>query len=178
MTFDDCYSPEESRRLLSQGTGIADRQHEAHWDRERVRWRMRRGAYVLCRSTSSPKPGERLTFWPDWALYRDMDAFERNARQEGYSSKTRRPEGRRESFTPSEISDAEIAAQWLQAYLSAEAHVRPRKALQLYLWCDIRRLSMRDFCERIGLRKSAAYELTNKGLDIILSGVIGDGLLP
>lgn len=169
------FSPERSARLLAQGSG-ADEGPE--WSVDKVRDRLLEAAHGCERLGGRIGPARLKGFWPDIDAFRDMTPADRRERELAYIAGTRPPERSARPLDPRRITRIEEAIEWPGRYLGADEHIQPRKALQTWLWCDVRGQKFGATCRLIGLSPRTAYWRRDAALRVILEGVIRDGSRP
>ena len=166
-------SDAERARLLA-GAVIID--HDRIWSVEEVMNRLVECARDGERVISAPGPSQRTTFWVDWQLFRGVSDFERNAMAEGVREKKRAPARGRFVLDARAHSRISEAMEWPMRYLAG--HDNERAVLQVYMWCKARREPFSRFHHIACDHRSTAYIRRDRAFEIIMGGLIADGVQP
>lgn len=168
------FSPERAARLLS---GVESAESEAGWTVEDVRERLLEAARGCERLAGRVGPARLKGFWPDIDSFRDMTQADRRERELAVIAGTRPPERSARPLDPRSVARIEEALEWPGRYLAAEAQALNRKALQIWLWCDVRNQKFGWACGAV-LRcgRASGYRRRDAALRVILEGVIRDGV--
>lgn len=167
------FSPERAARLLS---GVESVEADDGWTVEKVRDRLLEAAHGCERLSGRIGPARLKGFWPDVDSFRDMTPADRRERELAVIAGTRPPDRSSRPLDPRRIARIEEAIEWPGRYLDADEHARNRKALQIWLWCDVRNQKFRATCLHVGLAWRTAYWRRDAALSVILEGVIRDGV--
>lgn len=167
------FSEERAERLLAQSITRAP---ELRWDVDLVKLRLRECARDGERLYSAPGPSQKLTFWIDWQLFRGISDFDRNAWAEGVRQKTRSPDRPRIGMGDRQITRIEEALEWPMRYLAD--HDDERNALKVWCWCEATDQSFSRFYVLACEHRSTALRRRDRAFEIILKGVLKDGVQP
>lgn len=165
--------PARATRLLAQSVM---REAELRWTPEIVKIRLREAARGQERLAGRVGPSQRMTFWIDHRLFRDVDQFELNAQAEGIREKTRAPDRSGPGLSEREIARIDEAIEWPMRYL--KEHDDEREALKVWCWCEATRQSWSQFHHIACAHRSTANRRRDRAFDIICGGVERDGVLP
>jgi len=168
-------SPELSERLLRSVT--FSRQAELRWDAELVKKRLQEAARGCERLVGRVGPSRKSGFWPDMTIeFADQVAMMGTKELEAfYRAKNRAQRG---GLGDREISRIEEAIQWPSRYLSADACANERQALKVWIWCEAKDESFSRFYVIACTHRSTALRRRDKAFDLILEGLLRDGVLP
>jgi hypothetical protein len=167
-------SPERSAQIIGQGGG----EEREEWTIELVRSRLLEAAHGCERLSGRIGPARMKGFWPDIDAHRDMTPADRRERELAVISGTRPADRSSRSIAPHRIGPIEEAIEWSGRYLSEDKHALNRKALQIWLWCDVRRAKFGATCHMVGLSPRTARWRATAAVKAILEGVIRDGMRP
>lgn len=169
-------SDARAARLLA---GVVRRSGEMRWSTDLVRLRLREAARGCERLVGRVGPGRKSGFWPEPWLYADVTDSDRNTIYEGLRDGTRVERSREGAGGSIEISRILGALEWPMRYLGAPEHAEARKALQCWLKCEARNLSFGEESVRaLGCSRRSAYRRRDAALEVILAGVMKDGIPP
>ena len=149
---------------------------ERRWTVEEVQNRMIEAARHHERFIAKAGPRQKLTFWIDWRLFRNMDSFDRNAQAEGIREKTREPDRHGGGATGLEISRVMEAIEWPMRYL--REHDDERAIISVWFWCEARNESFSRWHKQACAHRSTAYRRRDRGFELILAGLIRDRVSP
>jgi hypothetical protein len=167
-------APEQAERLVSDRSH--DRAQPAQWDHDTVKRRLIDAAELIERTSRAAGPSRKMTSWVDWQLFRGVTDFERNAMAEGLTKGTRLPDrGLYRGAGARDIAAAEIAMQWPIRYIADEGE---RRALALWIFCDLRNAPFGRLALKIAGSRGTAYRRLDKALSRIVAGLQGDGAAP
>jgi hypothetical protein len=167
-------TPEQSERLVSDRSH--DRAQPTQWDHDTVKRRLLDAAELIERTSRAAGPSRKMTSWVDWQLFRGVTDFERNAMAEGLTEGTRLPDrGVNRAAGAREIAAAEIAMQWPILYIADDGE---RRALALWIHCDLTGAPFGRLAHRVAGSRGTAYRRLDKALSRIVAGLQGDGAAP
>jgi hypothetical protein len=168
------FSPERAARLLS---GVESADAEAGWTVDKVRERLLEAARGCERLAGRVGPARMKGFWPEIDSFRNMTPADEMERELAVIAGTRPPERSSRPLDPRRIARIEEAIEWPGRYLGSDAHALNRKALQTWLWCDVRNQKFGWACGAV-LRcgRASGYRRIDAALRVILEGVIRDGV--
>lgn len=168
-------SPELSERLLRSSS--FSHQAELRWDADLVKRRLQEAVRGCERLAGRIGPSRKSGFWPDMTVEfadqvammgtKELDAF--------YRAKNRAQRG---GLGDREISRIEEAIQWPLRYLSADAFENERQALKVWVWCEAKDESFSRFFVIACRHRSTALRRRDRAFDLILDGLLADGVLP
>lgn len=169
-------SPERSARIVAQGGGD---QEGPEWTVDKVRDRLLEAAHGCERLGGRIGPARMKGFWPDIDAFRNMTPSDEMERALAVIGGTRpRERSARPSLDPREVALIEEAIEWPGRYLGADEHTQPRKALQIWLWCDVRRQKFEATARAMRMSPRTARWRRDAALRVILEGVTRDGVRP
>lgn len=164
------FVPEDQAARLLSGIGGADRPTE--WTPLLVKERLRTAAETMERMERRAGPKAYGASWVDYLLFKNMDAFDRNARHQGLVEGTRGPDRRsRSGASSADIRRAEQALEWPMRYLADRED--ERRVLSTWLWCEATDRPWSHFCKEFGGRGSASRK-RDRGFSIIAAGLKAD----
>jgi hypothetical protein len=169
------FSPERSARLLS---GVESADAEAGWTVEKVRERLLEAARGCERLGGRVGPARMKGFWPDVDSFRDMTPADKRERELAVIAGTRPPDRSSRPIDPQRVTRILEAIEWPGRYLGAEEHARNRKALQVWLWCDVRNQKFEATARAMKMSPRTARWRATAAVRGILDGVIRDGVRP
>jgi hypothetical protein len=173
------FSDARSARLLASSV---IRTAELAWSTDLVRVRLREAARGCERLVRKPGPRSRSGFWPDPALFATEVAFSDAVTALQIASKAdpraSAPLAHFGAGGDREIARIEEALCWPIQYLAAPEHEAPRKALQMWMWCEAKNEAFGEFFKALGCSRRTAYRRRDAALETILAGVIRDRLRP
>lgn len=146
------------------------------WTVEEVQNRLLECARDMERVTSAPGPSQKMTFWVDWQLFRGVSDFERNAMAEGIRERKRAPARGRFVLDARAHSRISEALDWPMRYLAS--HDDERIVLQVWAWCKATRQPFSRFYHIACDHRSTAYIRRDRAFEIIMDGLIMDGVQP
>ncbi len=167
------FSDERAARLLAQPIS---RISELRWDADLVKRRLRECARDGERLYRAPGPTQKLTFWIDSQLFRGVSDFERNAWAEGVRQKTRIPDRPRMGMSDRQITRIEEALEWPMRYLTD--YDDERNALKVWCWCEAMDESFSRFHRIVCEHRSTALRRRDRAFEIIMTGLLRDGVAP
>ena len=144
------------------------------WTVEMVRARLREAARGCERLTGRVGPANGKGFWPavcvEFSDLVEMAASE--ALKDFQDSRNASAGGARD------ISAIENALCWPWIYLSEDSLLEPRKALQLWVWCEARRQAFEEHSKGLGCSRRTAFYRRDAAFRAILAGLERDGVRP
>jgi len=139
-----------------------------------VKRRLIDAAELIERTSRAAGPSRKMTSWVDWQLFRGVTDFERNAMAEGLKEGTRQPDrGINRAAGAREIAAAEDAMQWPIRYVAGDGE---RRALALWIFCDLTGAPFGRLSPKIAGSRGTAYRRLDKALSRIVAGLHGDGV--
>ena len=165
---------DQAARLIRQ---VVIRRAELKWDADLVKLRLREAARGCERLVGRIGPSKKSGFWPEMTVEfadqvamlgtKELDAF--------YRAKNRTQRG---GLGDREISRIEEAIEWPSRYLSADEFENERTALKVWTWCEAKDESFARFFRIACEHRSTALRRRDRAFEIILRGLIRDGVLP
>lgn len=147
------------------------------WTEELVKYRLRVAARLIERYVQSPRPAGFKSAMPQ----PDEEWSPRVVDHAAILSEIKRKADLQlagGSYTDRDISRAEQALLWPMRYMAADDIERPRRALSLWLWCVANDRPWSRHYAELGCSKASADRWRARAFEIILDGLVGDGVTP
>lgn len=166
-------SDAERARILA---GVIIPDAHRRWTVEEVENRLLECARDGERIWSAPGPSKRVTFWIDAQLFRGVTDFERNAMAEGVRERKRAPARGGVVLDARAHSRISEALEWPMRYLANQEN--ELRALWVWRWCKANRESFSRFHHVACKHRSTANRRLARSFEIIMAGLIRDGVKP